>query len=229
MKISGMIDESMDTEQLQEEPKPWEFRSKPAWQRLIIMLGGVFVNFILGIFIYIMLMYSYGEKYLPNENVTDGVWVQDSLAVSLGLQNGDKILRVDGEEIKKFSDITIEFINGSNYTIKRNGLVIEKELPIDFIDKLISRGKNAGLIVKPRIPYIFNKFQENSPNANSDLIDKDIVTAINGQPLKYYDEVQDILQQNKGEEISLTIKRGSENKTFNVAVSNKGTLGIIIY
>ena len=229
VKISGMIDESMDTEQLQEEPKPWEFRSKPAWQRLIIMLGGVFVNFILGIFIYIMLMYSYGEKYLPNENVTDGVWVQDSLAVSLGLQNGDKILRVDGEEIKKFSDITIEFINGSTYTIERNGLVIEKELPIDFIDKLISRGKNAGMIVRPRSPFMFAEFQENSPNANSELLDKDIVIAINGQPLKYQDEVQDILQQNKGEEISLTVKRGSENKTFNVAVSNKGTLGVIIY
>ena len=229
VKISGMIDESMDTEQLQEEPKPWEFRSKPAWQRLIIMLGGVFVNFILGVFIYIMLMYSYGEKYLPNENVTDGVWVQDSLAVSLGLQNGDKILRVDGEEIKKFSDITIEFINGSTYTIERNGLAIEKELPIDFIDKLISRGKNAGMIVSPRSPFMFAEFQENSPNANSELVDKDIVTAINGQPLKYHDEVQDILQQNKGEQISLTVKRGSENKTFNVAVNNKGALGIIIY
>ena len=229
VKISGMIDESMDTEQLQEEPKPWEFRSKPAWQRLIIMLGGVFVNFILGIFIYIMLMYSYGEKYLPNENVTDGVWVQDSLAISLGLQNGDKILRVDGEEIKKFSDITIEFINGSSYTIERNGLAIEKELPIDFIDKLISRGKNAGMIVRPRSPFMFAEFQENSPNANSELLDKDIVIAINGQPLKYQDEVQDILQQNKGEEISLTVKRGTENKTFNVAVSNKGTLGVIIY
>ena len=229
VKISGMIDESMDTEQLQEEPKPWEFRSKPAWQRLIIMLGGVFVNFILGIFIYIMLMYSYGEKYLPNENVTDGVWVQDSLAVSLGLQNGDKILRVDGEEIKKFSDITIEFINGSSYTIERNGLAIEKELPIDFIDKLISRGKNAGMIVRPRSPFMFAEFQENSPNANSELLDKDIVIAINDQPLKYQDEVQDILQQNKGEEISITVKRGSENKTFNVAVSNKGTLGVIIY
>jgi regulator of sigma E protease len=229
VKISGMIDESMDTEQLQEEPKPWEFRSKPAWQRLIIMLGGVFVNFILGIFIYIMLMYSYCEKYLPNENVTDGVWVQDSLAISLGLQNGDKILRVDGEEIKKFSDITIEFINGSTYTIERNGLAIEKELPIDFIDKLISRGKNAGMIVRPRSPFMFAEFQENSPNANSELLDKDIVIAINGQPLKYQDEVQDILQQNKGEEISLTVKRGTENKTFNVAVSNKGTLGVIIY
>jgi len=229
VKISGMIDESMDTDQLQEEPKPWEFRSKPAWQRLIIMLGGVFVNFILGVFIYIMLMYSYGEKYLPNENVTDGVWVQDSLAVSLGLQNGDKILRVDGEEIKKFSDITIEFINGSTYTIERNGLAIEKELPIDFIDKLISRGKNAGMIVRPRSPFMFAEFQENSPNANSELIDKDIVIAINNQPLKYQDEVQDILQQNKGEEISLTVKRDTENKTFNVVVSNKGTLGVIIY
>ena len=229
VKISGMIDESMDTEQLQEEPKPWEFRSKPAWQRLIIMLGGVFVNFILGIFIYIMLMYSYGEKYLPNENVTDGVWVQDSLAVSLGLQNGDKILRVDGEEIKKFSDITIEFINGNTYTIERNGLVIEKDLPIDFIDKLISRGKNAGMIVRPRSPFIFNKFQENSPNANSELIDKDIVTAINGQPLKYQDEVESLLNENKGKEISMTVKRGEEDKTLNVAVDNNGKLGIVIY
>jgi regulator of sigma E protease len=229
VKISGMIDESMDTKQLQEEPKPWEFRSKPAWQRLIIMLGGVFVNFVLGIFIYIMLMYSYGEKYLPNENVADGVWVQDSLAISLGLQNGDKILSVDGEEIKKFRDITIEFINGNNYTIERNGLVIEKELPVDFIDQLISRGKNAGMIVRPRSPFMFAEFQENSLNVNSGFKDKDIVIAINGQSLKYHDEVETILQQNKGKEISMTVKRDSEDKTFNVAVSNNGKLEIILY
>jgi regulator of sigma E protease len=229
VKISGMIDESMDTEQLKEEPKPWEFRSKPAWQRLIIMLGGVFVNFILGIFIYIMLMYSYGEKYLPNENVANGVWVQDSLAVSLGLQNGDKILSVDGEEIKKFSDITIEFINGNNYTLERNGLIIKKELPVDFIDKLISRGKNAGMIVRPRSPFMFAEFQENSLNANSELKDKDIVIAINGQSLKYQDEVESLLNENKGKEISMTVKRGEENKTFNVAVNDNGKLGVVIY
>ena len=229
VKISGMIDESMDTEQLKEEPKPWEFRSKPAWQRLIIMLGGVFVNFILGIFIYIMLMYSYGEKYLPNENVANGVWVQDSLAVSLGLQNGDKILSVDGEEIKKFSNITIEFINGNNYTVERNGLIIKKELPVDFIDKLISRGKNAGMIVRPRSPFMFAEFQENSLNANSELKDKDIVIAINGQSLKYQDEVESLLNENKGKEISMTVKRGEENKTFNVAVNDNGKLGVVIY
>ena len=229
VKISGMIDESMDTEQLQEEPKPWEFRSKPAWQRLIIMLGGVFVNFILGIFIYIMLMYSYGEKYLPNENVANGVWVQDSLAVSLGLQNGDKILSVDGQEIKKFSNITIEFINGNNYTVERNGLIIKKELPVDFIDKLISRDKNAGMIVRPRSPFMFAEFQENSLNANSELKDKDIVIAINGQSLKYQDEVESLLNENKGKEISMTVKRGEENKTFNVVVNDNGKLGVVIY
>ena len=229
VKISGMIDESMDTEQLKEEPKPWEFRSKPAWQRLIIMLGGVFVNFILGIFIYIMLMYSYGEKYLPNENVTNGLWVQDSLAISLGLQNGDKILSVDGEEIKKFSNITIKFINGNNYTVERNGLIIKKELPVDFIDKLISRGKNAGMIVRPRSPFMFAEFQENSLNANSELKDKDIVIAINGQSLKYQDEVESLLNENKGKEISMTVKRGEENKTFNVAVNDNGKLGVVIY
>ena len=229
VKISGMIDESMDTEQLKQEPKPWEFRSKPAWQRLIIMLGGVFVNFILGIFIYIMLMYSYGEKYLPNENVNDGIWVQDSLAVRLGLQNGDKILSVDGQKIKKFSDITIEFINGNNYTLERNGLIIEKELPVDFIDKLITRGKNAGMIVRPRSPFMFAEFQENSLNLDSELMDKDIVVAINGQSLKYQDEVENLLNKNKGKEISITVKRGENNKTFNLMVNENGKLDVIIY
>ena len=229
VKISGMIDESMDTEQLKQEPKSWEFRSKPAWQRLIIMLGGVFVNFILGIFIYIMLMYSYGEKYLPNENVNDGIWVQDSLAVRLGLQNGDKILSVDGQKIKKFSDITIEFINGNNYTLERNGLIIEKELPVDFIDKLITRGKNAGMIVRPRSPFMFAEFQENSLNVDSELMDKDIVVAINGQSLKYQDEVENLLNKNKGKEISITVKRGENNKTFNLMVNENGKLGVIIY
>ena len=102
VKISGMIDESMDKEQMALPPQPWEFRSKPAWQRLIIMLGGVIVNFVLGIFIYIMLMYAYGENFLPNSNVNNkgGIWVQDSLAMDLGLKTGDKILSIDGNEIR---------------------------------------------------------------------------------------------------------------------------------
>lgn len=229
VKIAGMIDESMDTEQMKEEPKPWEFRSKPAWQRLIIMLGGVFVNFVLGIFIYIMLLYSYGEKYLPNDNVKDGIWVKDSLAIELGLQNGDKILTVDGKKIKKFSDITIEFINGNKYTIERNGEIIDKELPVDFIAKLIGKGKNAGMIVLPRSPFIIAEVPENSINKSVKLKDKDIVVGINGNPIKYHDEVGTLLKESAGKEISFTVKRGEENKTFDLKVSDKGTLEIITY
>ena len=163
VKISGMIDESMDTEQLQEEPKPWEFRSKPAWQRLIIMLGGVFVNFILGIFIYIMLMYSYGEKYLPNENVTDGVWVQDSLAVSLGLQNGDKILTLDGVYYENFSDISEAIlISGvSQVQVQRNSEIVSISIPSNIIEQFIEKNAQTRFIGMA-CPYIAQKFDNGS-------------------------------------------------------------------
>ena len=200
VKISGMIDESMDTEQMALPPQPWEFRSKPAWQRLIIMLGGVIVNFILGIFIYIMLMYSYGENFLPNKNVKGGVWVQDSLGTSLGLKTGDKVLTIDGNEIRKFNNLPIEFINGNNYTIERNGKVIEKEIPIDFISKIIERGKNEGSFLLPRYPFMIGKISKDSPNVNGGLKVKDIIVGINGTPITYYDEAEAILAKYKNKD-----------------------------
>jgi regulator of sigma E protease len=227
VKISGMIDESMDTEQMALPPQPWEFRSKPAWQRLIIMLGGVFVNFVLGIFIYICLMWAYGERYLPNENVKDGVWVQDSLAMNLGLQTGDKILTVDGEKVKKFSGLSLEFINGNNFQIERNGVVIDKVIPTDFISQLMDRGKNAGPILYPRYPFAISKVSEGSPNINSELKPKDIVTAINGVPLKYYDEAEEVLSKYKNQDITVTVQRGTEYKEVALKVTEKGKLGVV--
>jgi len=227
VKISGMIDESMDIEQMNEEPKPWEFRSKPAWQRLIIMLGGVFVNFVLGIIIYICLMWGYGEKFLPNDSVQDGVWTQGELAKEIGLQNGDKILTIDGEEIRKFSEITVGFINGNNFTIERNGEIIDKKLPINFISKLIDRKSNAeGPIVTPRYPFVIGAIQQDSLNVNSDLKAKDFITAINGTPIKYYDQAKEILNNYKGRNISLTIKRDNKIKEVPVKVSDYGYLGV---
>lgn len=227
VKISGMIDESMDTEQMKQPAQPWEFRSKPAWQRLIIMLGGVFVNFVLGIFIYIMLMYAYGEKYLPNENVKDGIWVQDSLATNLGLQTGDKILTIDGSKIKKFSGLTLEFINGNNFEIERNGTVLEKEIPTDFISQLMDRGKDAGPILYPRYPFAIGKVSEDSPNIDSELKSKDIITAINGNALKYYDQAEEMLSNYKGQEVTATIKRGSETKDIQLKITDKGKIGVV--
>lgn len=226
VKISGMIDESMDTEQMALPPQPWEFRSKPAWQRLIIMLGGVFVNFLLGIFIYIMLMYAYGEKYLPNENVKDGVWVQDSIAMNLGLQTGDKILTIDGEKIKKFSELTLGFVNGNDFQLERNGVVLDQQIPEDFISQLMDRGKHAGPVVMPRIPFIIAGISDDSHNLTADLKPKDIVVAIHGNRIKYFDEGQPELNKFKNQEIILTVQRGTETKEIPVKVDSNGKLGV---
>lgn len=227
VKISGMIDESMDTEQMKQPAQPWEFRSKPAWQRLIIMLGGVFVNFVLGIFIYIMLMYSYGEQYLPNDNVKDGVWVQDSLAINLGLQTGDKILTIDGQKIKKFANLSLEFINGNRFEIERDGKIVQQDIPTDFISQLMDRGKNAGPFLYPRYPFVIGQISEDSPNIESTLEAKDILTSINGTPLKYYDEAKRILDMYKGQEITATVLRNNTSKELNLQVSEQGTLGVV--
>ncbi len=226
VKIAGMIDESMDTEQMKQPAQPWEFRSKPAWQRLIIMLGGVFVNFVLGIFIYIMLMYAYGEKFLPNENVTDGVWVQDSLAMDLGVKTGDKILTIDGEKIKKFSELTLGFVNGNNFQIERDGQIIDKEIPENFISKLVDRGKDAGAVLLPRYPFVIAGISEDSPNINADLKKKDIVVAINGNSIKYFDEAQTQLNKVKNQDITITVKRGTKTKEISVKVTSEGKLGV---
>lgn len=227
VKISGMIDESMDTEQMKEEPKPWEFRSKPAWQRLIIMLGGVTVNFLLGILLYILILNIWGEKFLPNENLKDGVWVQAELGNELGLKTGDKILSIDGEKIKRFSDLLPEFVNGSSYTIERDNQVLEKDIPIDFISKLVDRKKDEINFLYPRMPFIVAQVPDTSINAKSNLKPKDHLVSINGKPIKYFDEVATLLQDNKNREITVTVKRDQQNETFPLKVSNNGKIEVL--
>ena len=226
VKIAGMIDESMDTEQLKKPAQPWEFRSKPAWQRLIIMLGGVIVNFILGVFIYIMLMYAYGEKYLPNDNVKDGIWAQDPLAEKLGLETGDKILTIDGKTIKKFNELPMEFINGNNFSIEREGQIIQKKIPVDFISNLIDRGKTASGFILPRYPFVIADFREGFPNTNSGIQPKDLVIAIGDTQISYFDEAQIALEKEKGQNTTITVKRGDETKIFSVKITEKGELGV---
>lgn len=226
VKIAGMIDESMDKEQMKGEPQPWEFRSKPAWQRLIIMLGGVIVNFVLGILIYICLMWVYGEKYLPNENVKDGLWAQNELAEKLGIQTGDKVISVDGNAIKKFNQIPIELINGNSFVIERNGTLIEKEIPVDFISKLVDKGRGAGSFILPRYPFVISVIGDKSPNKNSGLKSKDIIVSIGGKPIKYFDEGKDVFAGLKGQKTSIQVKRGEELKTIEVQVTDEGKLGV---
>ncbi|NNM18335.1 MAG: RIP metalloprotease RseP, partial [Croceitalea sp.] len=193
VKIAGMIDESMDTEAMKEEPKPWEFRSKPAWQRLIIMLGGVTVNFILAVIIYIGMAYKYGDEYIPMDSLKDGVWVvEQTIGDKAGIQTGVKILAVDGEKIKSFRSVYIELINGNTITLERDGQIIEKEIPVDFIATLLE-DEDKVRFLSMRQPFVVKEISKGSHNTGVDFREGDELVAINGQPAVYFDEVTKIL------------------------------------
>lgn len=226
VKIAGMIDESMDTEAMKEEPKEWEFRSKPAWQRLIIMIGGVTVNFILALIIYIGLAFAYGEQSIPAESLKDGVYVvQTEIGDQIGIQTGDRILAVDGNEIEDFNSIFMEIINGNSITIERDGQVIEKEIPVDFISTLIDDMDKAKFLA-PRIPFIIAQVAPESLNKDAGLEKGDEVLAIGGKNITYFDEAKPILQGYRGQETSLTVKRGdNERMEIPVVINDSAQIG----
>ncbi|WP_276389229.1 RIP metalloprotease RseP [Eudoraea chungangensis] len=226
VKISGMIDESMDTAQMAEEPKPWEFRSKPAWQRLIIMLGGVTVNFILAVIIYIGMAYSYGDQFIPMNSLPDGIWVREkAIGDALGVQTGDKILAIDREEIDNFDALLGEIINGNSITINRDGNTIEKEIPVDFISTLLEDEEKIRFI-GPRIPFVVGAIPENSSNKESGLAPKDQIIGINNMPIKYFDEAKPLLEKFKEQEVALSVRRGDEEMQIPVIISDSATIGL---
>ena len=145
VKISGMIDESMDTDQMKEEPKPWEFRSKPSWQRLIIMLGGVTVNFILAVVIYILMAFVYGSADIDAKSVVGGYEISNPVLNEIGLETGDKIVSINGEEIEFVSEIRPKLIEAKTVKIERDGNLRTLNFPVDFLGKL-SSSKTRGLV-----------------------------------------------------------------------------------
>ena len=226
VKISGMIDESMDTEAMKEEPKPWEFRSKPAWQRLIIMLGGVTVNFILAVIIYIGMAYKYGEEYIPMDSLKDGVWVvEETIGAKAGIETGDKILEVDGNPIKSFRSVYLELINGNRVTIERDGQRIEKDIPVDFIATLLE-DEDKVRFLSFRQPFIVSEISEGSHNTGADFIKGDAFVTINGQAAEYYDQVSPLLANYKGEEVTASINRNGTMMEVQAKVNEEGKLGL---
>lgn len=229
VKIAGMIDESMDTEAMKEEPKEWEFRSKPAWQRLIIMLGGVTVNFILALVIYIGLAYAYGEQYIPADSLKDGVAVTEKeLGDKIGIQTGDKIIAVDGNKIKEFGSVFMEIVNGNSITIERDGQTIEQEIPVDFISTLIDDMDRARFL-SFRQPFIIKEISPGSPNEGVDLQENDVVVAVNSQPVTYMDEIVPILEANKGGRIKMTVEgENGASKDLDLKVNDDAKIGVAL-
>lgn len=227
VKIAGMIDESMDTEQMKQEPQPWEFRSKPAWQRLIIMLGGVTVNFVLAVLIYIGIAYTYGESYIKNDSIRGGVWVtHEEIGKTLGIQNGDKIVSVDGKKLERFNDVFIELINGTTFTIERDNQQVEQEIPVDFISTLVNENKKIRFL-SIRQPFVVKGPEEGSINADAGFIAGDQVLTINETPAFYLDQVQPILAENAGQSVSVVLARANgERATLDASVSASGRLEV---
>lgn len=225
VKIAGMIDESMDTDQMQQEPQSWEFRSKPAWQRLIIMLGGVTVNFVLAFVIYIGMAYVYGESYLKNEDITDGVYITNPVLQNAGLQTGDKIISIDGKVIERFNDLPEALLVGvgKDVVLERDGVQKTVTLPTDLIGQVVD-GSSMSL-VSLRMPFVVASVSEESANLDV-LQSKDVILGLNGESLRYFDQAEARLSALKGQTVPAEVLRDGKSTPVKLVVDGDGKLGV---
>ncbi|MFY0254410.1 RIP metalloprotease RseP [Chitinophaga sp. 30R24] len=224
VKISGMIDESMDKEQLAKPPQPWEFRAKPAWQRLIIMIGGVTVNILLAFFIYAMLLWHYGETYLPNSSVKYGVEV-DSLGISIGMRNGDKLVSLDNKPIENFDAIPADVIlhQVKSIQIERDGQQINLPLPEGFISRLI---KQKAPFAVPLAPYLVDSIKPGSAAAQVGIRRGDRLIGINDKSLPFIREFTEEIKKHKNEMVTIGVLRGTDTLHVEATLSKEGVFGV---
>jgi len=228
VKISGMIDESMDKEQMAQEPQPWEFRSKPSWQRLIIMLGGVTVNFILAFFIFIMMLFVWGTNYIEKDDVKYGFGISKTLE-AYGFQQGDKIISVDGTDFEDLSisiDKYLMFRTVGNIKVEHpDGSIADIQLPEDIGSKLFEAGDLPALT--PRYPYQVDSVIAGSLAENAGVKAGDKMIAINGKPVTFFSDFKYQLKNNTSQTLEVEFERGGLMETISIVpVENKG-IGVL--
>lgn len=228
VKISGMIDESLDTENMKQPAQPWEFRSKPAWQRLIVMLGGITVNIIVGVMIFIGITFAFGDTYMLKDEVNKaGGFQVGSVGQNIGLKTGDKIVKINGKDFKYLEDIVKpETLLGNNayYTVERDGKLIDIPIPADFIQKF-NKKENALHFVLYRFPPLVGEIEKGSLAEEAGVKAGDLFVELNGEPVKYFDEVYDRVKAFKGDTISFTVVRSGERITFKENFKGKDGIG----
>ncbi len=226
VKIAGMIDESMDKEQMAQPPQPWEFRSKPAWQRLIIMLGGVTVNFILAYVIYVAMSFAYGDSDVKVDSLKDGYWIDNPALLEMGFQTGDKVLAINDTPIINDSDIGFNLISAESITINRAGVEKIIDLPEDFLGQYSASKSKSNF--EYRVPFMVGEVADTSLNAKKDLKLGDVITSINGKPLKYFDQLKDLTSGLMGTSVSVEILR-EDNTTIKkeLVIDKEGKFGIM--
>lgn len=229
VKLAGMIDESMDTEQMKSEPKPDEFRSKPAWQRLLIMVGGVLMNILLALVIYIGISWKWGESYLSTRDMTYG-YVFSPQGEEMGFRDGDRILSVNGETYDDFRQLRIALLLEQNYTVEvlRDGDTVTFRTPVVSVNVL---AQDAGFI-SPRYPFLIGQVVEGSGAAEAGLRQGDRLVELNGEPLAYFDQYTERLPQLSGTVAEVGIVRDSAGTSvvrhLPVRVSDDGRIGAAV-
>jgi regulator of sigma E protease len=227
VKISGMIDESMDKEQMKLPPQPWEFRSKKSWERLLIMLGGVVFNFVFAMLIYVMVLYTWGETYLPTSSVKYGI-VTDSAGYELGLKNGDKILSVDNQYIENFAQIASNIVlnDRKSIQVERDGQVLNIPVNLEYTKKVLKRQG----VIEPRTPFgpfIVSSYAKESPAKASGVLVDDELIGLDNQKFTWYDEFQNYLAQHKSQPVIVNLLRKGEPVDITVTPTVSGFLGIV--
>ncbi len=228
VKISGMIDESMDKEQMNRPPQPWEFRSKPAWQRLIVMLGGIIVNIIVGVVIFIGISYTNGKEYITRDEVNKyGIYASE-LAEEIGLKTGDRIIKINGKDFESFEEAVTssDIFLGSNsyYTVLRDGKEVRIDVPNNFIERLSEPGSRSSFI-QPGAPFVIGELTPGQPAEKAGLEKDDQIIAVNNEPTPYFQVFKNKLEEVKGETAALSVVRSHDTLTVSVPVSEEGTIG----
>lgn len=226
VKIAGMIDESMDKEQMKQEPQPWEFRSKPAWQRLIIMIGGVTVNLLLAMGIYAMILYTWGDDYLKTENAKYGIECSE-LAEEVGFRDGDKILTIDGVYYENFADIPEALIlsGAGEVVVDRNGNKHTIQMPTNLVEQFIEKKNQSGFI-GIAWPYIAQKFEKGSAAQAAGVQEGDQLIALNGEEAIYFSDYIRKLPTLSNQDITLSVLRGADTLHFDITMGAKPKLGV---
>lgn len=229
VKIAGMIDESMDTEQLKGEPQPWEFRSKPAWQRLIVMMGGIIVNIILGMFIFWMLTYKYGETYVDNTKLVNGI-APGIIGQKIGLQAGDRITEIDGRPVLQFQELLSSkvLMGNTTLTVERGGKTLNIDVPGDILNDVADHDRNEFVGLRLRTMSI-DSVVVGSAAEKAGMRSGDSILTINNTPVPFWDQVRELIGKSAGKEIALSVLRGGDTATVRATVPEEGTLGFNIH
>lgn len=227
VKISGMIDESMDKEAMKLPPEPWEFRSKPAWQRLIIMIGGVTVNVILAFIIYAMILFVWGEDRVPMSSVKTGVWITDSLMYEAGLRNGDKLISINNKPVVYFEEVNKDILTGKTMIIERNGEQKNITFPVDLVGKLVE-SKRRRRLVDIRVPALVGEFdkKDTSYASRSGLKMGDKIIAVDSTSVQFFDELIPLVSKKKNGTVLLTVERNGELLPITSKVNGDGKIGL---